>query len=67
MAEDADYVEENGTDEEQSDLEEEIPEEPKTAEEKEGRKLSLPGNPLGLILNTRMLRRIVQIVFHGIW
>ncbi|MHA1951954.1 MAG: 4Fe-4S binding protein [Candidatus Thorarchaeota archaeon] len=63
MAEDADYLDENGTDEEQSDLEEETPEEPKTVEEKEGRKIRLPGNPLGLILNTRMLRRIVQIVF----
>lgn len=63
MAEDADYVDETGTDEEQSEPEEDVPEELKAVEEKEGRKLSLPSNPLGLILNLRMLRRIVQIVF----
>jgi polyferredoxin len=66
MAEDADYVDETGTDEEESEPEEDIPEEPITVE-KEGRKVSLPSNPLGLILNLRMLRRIVQIVaFIGI-
>ena len=63
MAEDADYVDETGTDEEQSEPEEDVPEEPETVEEKEGRKVSLPSNPLGLILNLRMLRRFVQFVF----
>ena len=62
MAEDADYVDETGTDDEQSELEEDVPEESVTVE-KEERKVSLPSNPLGLILNLRMLRRFVQFVF----
>ncbi|MFX1481691.1 MAG: 4Fe-4S binding protein [Promethearchaeota archaeon] len=60
MAEDADQGEETGIEEEQSEPEE-VTE--TTEEKKEGRKLSLPSNPLGFILNLRMFRRIVQIVF----
>ncbi|MFW9927152.1 MAG: 4Fe-4S binding protein [Candidatus Thorarchaeota archaeon] len=63
MAEDADHVGDTGTDEEQSEPEEEVYEEPKTTEKKEGRKIGLPANPLGIILNLRMLRRFVQLVF----
>ena len=67
MAEDADYIEETGTDEEQSESEEDGLTKPSAVEEKEGRKISLPSNPLGLILNLRMIRRIVQIIaFIGI-
>jgi len=63
MAEDADYVDETSTDEDESELEEDILEEPEEVKEKESRKMTLPKNPLGLILNLRMFRRLVQIIF----
>ncbi|MHA1965049.1 MAG: 4Fe-4S binding protein [Candidatus Thorarchaeota archaeon] len=64
MAEDVDRVDEIGTDEEQSEPEEEILEEKTEEPKREKTKEVSPGrNPLGLLLNTRMLRRIVQIVF----
>jgi ferredoxin-type protein NapH len=63
MAEDVDRIDETGTDGEESEPEEE----PKKVEEKEARKIRLRSNPLGLILNIRMLRRIFQILaFIGI-
>ncbi|MFX1560501.1 MAG: 4Fe-4S binding protein [Promethearchaeota archaeon] len=59
MAEDVDIIDETGTDEEESEPEEEILEE---GEKKERRKVGK-----GLILNTRMLRRVFQILaFIGI-
>jgi polyferredoxin len=63
MAEDVDKVDETGTDEEESEPEEEIlEEEPEKVEKKEPRKINL-----GLILNTRMLRRVFQILaFIGV-
>ncbi|MFW9767674.1 MAG: 4Fe-4S binding protein [Candidatus Thorarchaeota archaeon] len=63
MAEDADYVDETSNDEEESELEEDILVEAEAEGKKESRKFVLSSNPLGLILNLRMLRRIVQIVF----
>ena len=68
MAEDVDRVDETGTDEEQSEPEEEILEEKEEKPEKEKTKKDSPRtNPLGLLLNLRMLRRIVQILaFIGI-
>ncbi len=68
MAEDVDRVDETGTDDEESEPEEGMPEDvPETVETKEARKISLRSNPLGFILNIRMLRRIFQILaFIGI-
>ena len=68
MVEDVDRIDETGADEEESEPEEEIPEdEAEKAEKKEARKISLRTNPFGLILNLRMLRRIVQIIaFIGV-
>ncbi|MFW9793715.1 MAG: 4Fe-4S binding protein, partial [Candidatus Thorarchaeota archaeon] len=63
MAEDADYVKETVTDEEESELEEDLLEEEEAKVKKESRRISIPSSPLGLILNLRMLRRFVQIVF----
>ena len=63
MAEDADKPDTMEEDEEQSvssDEAEEFEEETPEEEKPKGRKIS---NPLGLILNTRMLRRVVQIIF----
>jgi polyferredoxin len=61
MAEDVDRIDETGTDEEESKPEEE------KLEEKKPRKIGLRSNPFGLILNTRMLRRVFQILaFIGI-
>ena len=66
MAEDAENLDEAGADEEESELEEEMPEE-EVPEKKEPRKLGTKQNPLGLILNIRMLRRVFQILaFIGI-
>ncbi|MFW9787049.1 MAG: 4Fe-4S binding protein [Candidatus Thorarchaeota archaeon] len=67
MAEDVDRVDETGSDEEESELEEE-PQESELGEkaEKEKRKITFK-NPLGLIFNIRMLRRIFQILaFIGV-
>jgi ferredoxin-type protein NapH len=68
MADDVDRIDVTGTDEEESEPEEEVPEEtPKAVEKKEPRKVSLKSNPLGLIINIRMLRRVFQILaFIGI-
>ena len=68
MVEDVDRVDETGTDEEQSEPEEEILEEKEEKpKEEEAKKDSTRTNPLGLLLNLRMLRRIVQIIaFIGI-
>ncbi|MFW9847517.1 MAG: 4Fe-4S binding protein [Candidatus Thorarchaeota archaeon] len=63
MAEEADTPETMEEDEEQStssDETEEVEEEALEEKKPKSRKIS---NPLGLILNTRMLRRVVQIVF----
>ena len=66
MAEDAERIDESGADEEESELEEETPEE-EILEEKKPRRIGFGRNPLGLILNIRMLRRVFQILaFIGI-
>jgi polyferredoxin len=61
MAEDAEKIDEAGADEEESELEEEAPEE-EIPEEKKPGKIGIRKNPLGLILNIRMLRRVFQIL-----
>lgn len=68
MAEDVDRVDETGTDEEQSEPEEEILEEKaEKPKEEETKKVSPRTNPLGIIFNLRMLRRVFQILaFIGI-
>lgn len=62
MAEDAERSEIMEEDEEQSESSEEpeVEDIPKKAEKPKGKKIT---NPLGLIFNTRMLRRIVQLLF----
>ena len=63
MADDVDRIDVTDTNEEESEPEEELPEEKtKEVEKKEPRKISLKSNPLGLILNIRMLRRVFQIL-----
>ena len=64
MADDVDQIDETGIEEQESEPEEVIPDEP---ERKEPRKIRLGKNPFGLILNTRMLRRVFQILaFIGV-
>ncbi|NHI89453.1 MAG: 4Fe-4S binding protein [Candidatus Thorarchaeota archaeon] len=66
MAEDAESIDEAGADEEESEPEEETPEE-EMPKEKKPRKFGVGKNPLGLILNIRMFRRIFQILaFIGV-
>jgi polyferredoxin len=67
MAEDVDKIDETGTDDEESEPEEEILEDEPESKEKKERKIRLGSNPLGLIFNLRMLRRVFQILaFIGI-
>ncbi|MFX1332079.1 MAG: hypothetical protein ACFE9W_10995, partial [Promethearchaeota archaeon] len=64
MAEDSERTDDMPDDDEQIELDE-IAEEETTEEQHEIDRLPRVSlkNPLGLILNTRMLRRVVQILF----
>ncbi len=63
MTEDTGKIEGTGEEEETSEPDVEIEEPVKEKEVKEKKEKKRGGNPLGLIFNLRMLRRVVQIVF----
>ncbi len=63
MTEDTGRIEDTGEEEETSEPEVEVEEPVKEKEEKEKKEKKPRTNPLGLILNLRMLRRFIQIGF----